>query len=254
MEIKNKPEGLSVFGHLDELRRRILFSVSALAFGTCFGLTLAKPLIILLKRPGIACIQEYVLLKPTDVISVYFKVALYCGAIISSPFICYQAWQFLKPAIPADVKVSLAGWIVAAAGLFAAGTVFAYFLLIPQALVFLLGLSREVATPMINLNFYLSFVLAMLLAGGAIFEIPIVVGLLTKLQILNPQMLRRRRKEAIFILCVIAAVITPTTDAFNMLIFVAPMIILYEASIWVSVLLIRAPKKDKSIEDVYHES
>jgi len=252
MGTPSNPESLSVTGHLDELRRRILVSLAGLAGGTALGLALAKPAIAFLKQPAGAMIREYLLIKPTEVIAVYLKVGLYCGALIASPLLVHQAWQFVKPAIPIGTKIRAGWWLAAAGLLFAAGTAFAYEVLAPQALVFLLGLSRELATPMINLNDYISFVLAVLLVGGLVFEIPVVAGLLTRIGLVQPDGLRKRRKEAFFALCVVAAVITPTTDAFNMLIFVLPMVALYELGIWVSWLLSRDRKT--IAKDPYREN
>jgi sec-independent protein translocase protein TatC len=247
----NSPEALSVLGHLDELRGRILKALAALAGGTALGLLAAKPVIQALKNPAWTSVQEYVLFKPTEVVALYLKVGLYCGAILASPVILVQAWRFVRPAVPRDVKVSLGAWAAAAAVLFLGGTVFAYAVLVPAALTFLMGLSREVATPLLDLNAYISFVLAVLVAGGAVFELPLAMGLAAKLELVTPRFLRRKRKQAFFALCVVAAVITPTTDAFNMALFALPMLALYESGIWVAVLLAPAPKHP--VEVAYRE-
>lgn len=236
------PEGLSVLGHLEELRRRILIAVAALAGGTALGLLGVKPVLRALQNPAWTGVQQFVLLKPVDIIALYFKVALYFGAILAAPVILVQAWRFVRPAVPRDVKVSLGAWGAAGAVLFLSGTAFAYGVLVPAALAFLLGLSREVATPLLDLNAYVSFVLAVLVVGGAIFELPLCLGLLARLELVTPRFLRSTRKQAFFALCVAAAIISPTTDAFNMAVFALPLLALYEAGIWVAVLSAPAPK------------
>lgn len=236
------PEGLSVLGHLEELRRRILIAVVALAGGTALGLLAVKPVLRVLQNPAWTGVQEFVLLKPVDIVALYFKVALYFGAILAGPVILVQAWRFVRPAVPRDVKVSLVAWGAAGATLFLAGTAFAYWVLVPTALTFLLGLSRQVATPLLDLNAYVTFVLAVLVVGGVVFELPLGLGLLARLGLISPRVLRRRRKEAFFALCVAAAVLSPTTDAFSMAVFALPLLVLYEAGIWVAVLLAPTPK------------
>jgi sec-independent protein translocase protein TatC len=249
-----RPEALNVIGHLDELRGGLIRSAVYLAAGTLAGLFAAKPVIELLKHPARGVLSDFILMKPTDIISVYLRAAVYAGAVVASPLILREMWLFVKPAVPEGPRVAWWAWIAAALLLFAGGTLFAYWVLAPAALNFLLKLSREVATPLISLNFYLSFLIAVLALGGAVFEIPVAVALLTRLGLITPRLLLQRWREAIFILLAAAAVLSPTTDVFNMLLFALPMIFLYAASIGVSALMLRDRKK-KSAEDVYrHET
>jgi sec-independent protein translocase protein TatC len=112
----------------------------------------------------------------------------------------------------------------------------------------LIGISRAIATPMITLNSYISFALSIIVIGGFIFEMPVISALLTRLHVITPMLLKSKRREAIFALCVIAAVVTPTTDVFNMLLFAMPMIVLFEISIVVSSIVYKIYSKDPAGE------
>jgi len=231
---KNDPDNLTVIGHLDELRKRIIYVLAYLTAGTIAGFYLAKALIRILEIPASAAAQNFILLKPTEVVSIYFKVALYIGVVLSSPAIVYNSWEYVKPAVPKDINISLTGWAASAGFLFCAGSFFSFKILLPAGYTFLMGLSKEIAVPMITLNSYISFALSVIVIGGFIFEMPLISALLTRFRLITPALLKSKRREAIFALCVIAAVVTPTTDVFNMLLFAVPMIALFELSIVVS--------------------
>jgi sec-independent protein translocase protein TatC len=224
----------TVVGHLDELRSRIIRSALYIAAGTVLGLVFAKPLLELLKWPVRDFVRNFVLLKPTDVIAVYMKAAIYAGCVLAAPLVLREAWLFVKPALPEGPRVSWAGWIVSAVILFVAGTVFSFLVLAPAGLGFLLRLTAETATPMISLNSYLSLVLAIVISGGIMFEMPIAVALLTRVGLITPAFMRKKWREAVFGMLVVSAVVTPTTDVFNMLLFALPMLLLYAGSILVS--------------------
>lgn len=248
MTNKNNPDNLTVIGHLDELRKRIVYALICLLAGVLAGLYFAKDFLHLLEMPAAGALSGFILVKPTDIISIYFKISLYLGALLAAPAVLYNAWQYVKPAVPKDANLSLAGWSAAAAALFFAGTAFSYKILLPLSYAFLIELSKEVATPMITLNSYISFALAIIAAGGLVFEMPVVSGLLTRIGVVTPTLLRAKRKEAIFALCIIAAVITPTADVFNMMLFVLPMILLYEVSVLVSSVVHKIYFKDPAGE------
>ncbi len=229
---KPDPDSLTLTGHLDELRSRLLSSLGFLLAGVLVSLFFARQLAHFLTLPSRGIITQLVITKPTESVVAYFKIALCCGFLIASPVLLYHAWQFFKPAL--REKVSLWGWILSGTLLFAGGTVFSYLVIVPMSLKILMGMSAGLATPFISLQSYLSFVLSLTLLGGAMFEMPVAAALLTVAGVLSPDVMRCRRREAIFALCAAAAVLTPTTDIFSLLIFVIPMLVLYEASIIVS--------------------
>ncbi len=242
---------MTVTDHLEELRLRLLKSVAVLVATTLAAFVFANPLVTILKLPSRHVVDQFILVKPTEIIAVYFKVALYAGILLALPYILFQCWRFIKPAMEKRPSLHLVGWGVAAVVLFAGGTLFVFFLAAPEALNFLMLLSRSTALPMLTLNFYTSFMLSLLVLGGFIFEIPVVAGLLTSTGLLNPHTLRQNRKMVVFVLFIIAAVMTPTTDVFNMLLFALPMIVLFEIAILLSSLIFKAKLKKDPAGEAY---
>jgi sec-independent protein translocase protein TatC len=244
------PDSLSLIGHLDELRSRILWCLGLILAGTLLSLNFSKQIVDILKIPASKIITSYIVFQPTEIVSVYVKVAIACGIILASPAIFYHIWKFMKPVVPMGTRASVLHWTVSGALLFIAGVVFMYLVAIPLTIGFLIRMVEGVATPMITLNAYISLILVLTVSGGLVFEIPVVSGLLTAAGIITPSVMRKKRKEAIFGFVVIAAVITPTTDVFNMLLFALPMIVLYEMSIIVSSLIHKARLQNKA-EELY---
>jgi len=218
--------------HLDELRGRLIWCLVAVVVCTIAGFYGVETIIKWLKDAG-RVKDVLIVIKPVEVVSVYVKVALSVGTLLASPVIGWHTWRFLTPALSEQLRRSLPWWIISIILLFFSGVAFATFVLIPAAYGFLMSLTRAVAQPMITLNSYISFVLAIMLSCGFVFEMPAVAAALAQAGIITASMMRARRREAIFGLAVTAAVITPTTDVFNMLIFLAPMLALYEVSILV---------------------
>lgn len=237
---KSGPETLSVIGHLEELRRRLWLSIAFMAAGSVLCLVFSKDIVLFLELPARKIITGFILLKPAEIVSVYVKVALCAGCILTSPAVLHQLWLFIRPALPDEARLSFFSWAFPAAFMFLIGSAFAFWVLVPAALRFLVSLSAGMAVPAFTLGGYISFVLALLLLSGAMFEMPVAAAALTLARVITPSLLRAWRKEAYFSLCIIAAVLTPTSDVFNMLLFALPMIALYEASIAVSVLVQRS--------------
>ncbi len=242
---------MTVIDHLEELRSRLLKSVGFLLITTLTGFVFAKPLVAVLKLPSHHVVDHFILVKPTEIIAVYFKIALYVGFLLALPYILFQLWRFIKPALEKRPSLHLVVWGLAAVLLFAGGTAFVFFFAAPEALNFLMRLSKDSALPMLTLNFYTSFILSLLVLGGFIFEIPVVTGLLTSIGLLNPRILRQNRKIVVFVLFIIAAVMTPTTDVFNMLLFALPMIVLFEIAILLSSLIFKAKLKKDPVGEAY---
>jgi sec-independent protein translocase protein TatC len=244
--METSPNNLPVIGHLEELRKRIIYILAFLTAGMLAGLFMAKGLIHLLEIPITQPNQpsNFILLNPTDVVNIYFKISLYIGAVISSPAVIFHAWQYVKPAIPKDTGISVRSWVVFIVLLFCGGTVFFWKYLLPPAYKFLMGISTEIATPAITLNSYISFALSIIIIGGFIFEMPVISALLTRMRIITPGLLTAKWREVVFGLCVFAAVVTPTTDVFNMILFVLPMIALFGVSILVSSVVYKIYIKD----------
>ncbi|RKY42781.1 MAG: twin-arginine translocase subunit TatC [Candidatus Makaraimicrobium thalassicum] len=234
---------LDVVSHLEELRRRILFCLLALVAAAIISFAQGDLIMALVKRPILGLVDELIFISPTEAFVACIKVAFLAAFVICFPVILYHGWAFLFPALPRDMRSRVVLWLIFALILFFGGIMFSYFLAIPAALDFLIGFSKGIALARISLGKYISFFGALVLIGGIVFEIPIVIGLLTDAGLLEVRTLKRKRHYAILAIMIFAAVITPTQDILNMLLFAMPMIVLYEIGILIAVLIERHKKK-----------
>ncbi|MGD2278734.1 MAG: twin-arginine translocase subunit TatC [Candidatus Omnitrophota bacterium] len=225
---------LDVVSHLEELRKRILICLAVFAAASVLAFVKGETIMIAMRRPLEGLVAELIFIGPTEAFVSFVKIALLAGFVVSFPVILYHAWAFLSPAVPKDARRHVAVWLVFALVFFFSGIAFSYFVAIPLALNFLINFGREWAEAKITLGKYISFIGALILIGGVIFEIPIVMGLLTDTGILRTKVLRKKRHYAVLAILVFAAVITPTQDIMNMLLFAVPMIALYEAGLVIS--------------------
>ena len=152
-------------------------------------------------------------------------------SVSTSPFILFQIWAFVSPAISPILRVRVKYWFVSAFFLFLAGVIFSYFIAIPTALKFLIDFGKGIALPNISVGKYISFFGALILAGGIVFLIPVVMAFLVDSRLIKTSVMKKKRHIAFLGIMVLSAVITPTQDITNMLIFAAPMLVLYEAGL-----------------------
>jgi len=225
---------LTLVGHLNELRRRIIICLVSLGIGTIFSLPFASLGLRILKLPASGVIEKLVFFSPEEGFLIYMRIALLSGFIFSMPVILYQVWAFILPAIEERRRRYTVLFIFFCSSSFIIGCLFAYFILIPPALKFLLSFAKNDLEPVISAQKYISFVISLILGCGLVFQMPVLSFLLTKLGILDVRSLRKKYKYAIVIIFIVAAVITPTPDAFNMFMLALPMLFLYELSIWIS--------------------
>lgn len=227
---------LSFLKHLDELRKRIIISLVALAIGAIAAFGFASSILKFLKKPLDQTVERFAFFSPQEALLVYVQIAVWAGFLIAMPVIIYQFWLFVSPAIKKNLKRYAFGFIISSLIAFLAGCAFAFFILIPAALKFLMSFAKEDLVPVISVSRYISFVTALLLGCGIVFEMPVVSFILTKAGAITPKFLKRRFKYAVVAIFIIAAIITPTPDVFNMVILAIPMLFLYQVSIWVSAL------------------
>lgn len=230
------PNKQPILSHLEELRWVFIRSIIYIALASVASFFFADVFLDILKMPAKEAVSGFFILKPTDSVVIYFKTILY-GAFVMAfiPVIC-ELLSFIRPALEKEQALFVFKWTIASVFLFAAGTVFIYFAVLPVSLKFLMTLAGMLtaSATQISFNSYVSFVIALLLCGGIVFQIPLVCAVLTMLNIITPFTLKRFRKEIFFGLCVFSAVVTPTTDVFSMLLFVGPMIVLYELGVIIS--------------------
>ncbi len=229
-----QPE-MGFFDHLEELRKRIIFAVLFL-IGGCIvsGIFINQLLEYVLLKPAVAVNLNLQNLKPFGQPFLYFKVVLIAGVVIAFPFMLYQLWKFIAPGLYMKERKWASVITLLTSLCFLVGVFFAYFVMIPVMLKFAATFGSDKIKNIIDVNEYFGFISMMVLASGIIFEMPMISFILAKVGILTPSFLRKYRRHAIIVLLIVAAVLTPTPDPINQLIFATPLLILYEISILVA--------------------
>jgi len=239
---------LDLVGHLAELRRRILICLGFLAVTSVVLFSQGRALLALLQGAAHGAVQDFIFITPTEAFTTYLKVVVVAAFIVCFPVLLYEFWAFIAPALVGTSRRAVFIWFALAVICFLGGVVFAYAVLLPTALDFLLNFAKGIARPAIAISHYVSFAVALILIGGCVFEIPVVLGILTEARILRSRDLRSGRRYAIFIIFFVAAVVTPTQDAFNLILFAVPMVVLYEVGILLSAGVERRRRKAQTIE------
>jgi len=244
---KNEKE-MTVTSHLAELRERLIKSVIILVVTVIIAFIFAKYIFDFLIAPAPDDIS-LIYTEMTGMLGTYMKVSLIAGVVLASPFLVYQVIMFISPALTRREKsyVYMAlPWITL---MFAVGFVFAYYILVPPATNFLLNFMTDIARPEIKIDNYISIITRFLVAIGAVFEMPVIVTFLARLGIIKPQMLSSRRRLAIIVAFILAAIITPTFDPINQCLVAIPLIVLYEISILLARVAYRKRTEASSADD-----
>ncbi len=227
-------EELPVTEHIEELRQRLFKSFVAIVVGFLVAWPFKKKILLFLERPLPESLQgKLIFLSPPEAFFTALKISFFAGILIALPFVLYQVWKFIEPGLYEHEKRFILPFMFFSLLFFFTGASFAYFVILPFGLRFLLGFMGDLLTPQITVGSYVSFVIQMILAFGFVFLLPVVVWLLSKLGIINYRMLEKNRKFAILIIFVVAALLTPP-DAFSQIMMALPLLVLYELSIWVS--------------------
>ncbi len=216
-------------GHLREIRSRLVQSLLILIIASGAAFYFSETLIVWIKRP---IDVDLVFLSPAEAFWADLKISLFFGFLVSFPFILYEIWLFVAPGLLHNERGILRPFFAFGVFFFFCGVAFSYFVALPFAIKFLVnyGMNSGIK-PMLSVSNYIDFNLKILLAFGFVFELPLVMVLLSKLGILTPDFLVRNRKFAILGAFVVAAIATPTPDIFNQLIMAGPLILLYEIGI-----------------------
>lgn len=222
---------MNVISHLEEIRRRILYCLTAFIIFAIFSFLKGDAVMPLINLPVHGIVHDFIFICPTEAFAAYVKIALLFGFIASFPFMVYHAGAFFVPAVPREKRKRVVLWLTLALILFFSGIAFAYFLAIPVAFRFLIGFGERIACARIAIGKYVAFFTALILTGGLIFEIPVIIGLLVDIGFLRISTLKKKRQYVFLLIMIFAAIFTPTQDIFNMLIFAVPMLLLYEIGI-----------------------
>lgn len=248
-ELENEESEISFWDHVEELRSRIIYSIIGIIVGCIIaGIFIDDIMNLILLQPATSAKLDLQNLKPFGQPFLYFKVILVVGIIIAFPFMLYQLWAFIKPALYEHEKKWVSSITFFTTLCFFSGVAFSYFVMIPSMLSFAASFGSDKIKNIIDINEYFSFLTMILLASGLLFEMPMVTFVLARFGIVTPKMLRKYRRHAIILILIIAAVITPTPDPISQLIFAAPLFLLYEISIWISAI---GFKKRQLAEKIY---
>jgi sec-independent protein translocase protein TatC len=242
---KNKRASMSILEHLDELRLRLVKATIALAIGVIVGMVITEPLLLpeLINALGE---QKLVALKPTESPSVFFKISVVAGIVLAMPVIMYQVFQFARPGLERHEQRYVVIGAPAVSLFFAAGVVFAARVLLPAAIPFLQGFLREYIEPTYSVDFYLSFVSNIMVWAGLVFETPLVMLVLAKLNVVTAEGFIKAWRVVVIGAAVGAAIITPTVDPINMLLLMGPFMLLYGLGILLARLAQPKSRKEKA--------
>jgi sec-independent protein translocase protein TatC len=238
---------MSFLEHLEELRSRIIKALIGIGVAFVLSLTFASQLWDVVAAPAVQALTtlgvnppELAALAPMEQFNtIWVKIPLLCAAFISSPWILYQVWAFISPGLYRRERRWAVPFILCSAGLFILGGLFAYFVAFRYGLTFLLGIGMgNHVRNVISISTYSDMFINVILGVALVFELPVLIFFLTLLRIVNPHFLLTHSRYAILAIFIIAAVVTPTPDAFNMMLFATPMCMLFFVGIFASYLLV----------------
>jgi sec-independent protein translocase protein TatC len=230
---KVEPVAETFVSHLIELRQRLLRSVVAVLIVFAALFPFAKRLYNMLAQPLLSRLPEGAQMIAIDVVTPFvtpLKLAFFTAVFVAMPFLLYQVWAFVAPALYRHEKRLAVPLLVSAAVLFYVGAAFAYFLVLPAVFAFLAASVPEGVAMMTDISHYLDFILVMFLAFGLCFEVPVAVAILVLIGVATPESLVRSRPYVIVGAFAISAVVTPP-DALSMIMLAVPMCLLYELGV-----------------------
>lgn len=238
-----KPEAKQFMQHTLELRKRLGWTVVCFLICTFAAFAFHNQIFSLLMEPAedfaSAPNNKPIYTELTEYLSAAFKVSLFAGIILSTPIIIYQAVMFASPGLNKKEKIYLWILIPSSLTLFLTGAAFGYWILLPPMIKFLLTFGSDVASPFIKIGNYTNIMLSLLFWMGLIFETPLIMFFLSKIGLVNYKMLRRYRRHTVVLAFVLGAIITPTIDPITQSLVAIPIILMYEAGIWLSWLATR---------------
>jgi len=236
--MSNDEKKLTLLGHISELRKRLIRVLIAVAVAAVLAFVFYQQIFDILKAPAPPDIQLQAV-EMTEMLGTIMRVCLVSGIILAMPYLTYELIMFVSPALTRREKryiYLILPWI---ALMFAAGVIFSYFILIPRMTEFLVTFGGNIASIEPRIGSYINIVTRLLLAVGLVFELPVLTTFLARLGIIKPKWLADKRKIAIILAFILAAMITPTIDPINQTLVALPLVILYEMSIWLARLVYR---------------
>ncbi len=236
---------LSLIEHLDELRRRLFIAAIAVAVTTTGSFFFATQIIKLLMIP-VQCVfipvyhcdpnapHRLLALSPTENFTTYFRVSLFAGIALAMPVLVYEIYAYIDPALYPRERRFIRFMGIPVIGLFVLGMLFCYFVLLPNAISFLINFGSEVIENQLRASEYLSFVTVFILGLGVVFEVPVIIYALVRVGVVRRPWLARQRRYVFLLAFVLGAIITPTPDPFNQTLVALPMYLLFELGLFLS--------------------
>jgi sec-independent protein translocase protein TatC len=226
---------MSFIGHLEELRKRIIVCLIALCITFTGSFIFKEKLFYILMKPLKDVMaptgQKMIFTGLTEAFFCYMKTAFISGLLFAVPVIMYEMWLFVAPGLYDKEKRLLLPFVFLSSFFFIGGALFGYFICFPYAFQYLMSFGTDYVKAMPSMREYLSLASMLLLAFGCTFELPLVLTLLAKARLVTAAFLSRHRKWAVLIIFIVAAIITPTTDPFNLFLMAVPLMLLYEVGI-----------------------
>lgn len=237
---------MSFLEHLEELRSRLIKMVAGIGVAFAVSLTFSDRLWTFVVQPAAQALRalhyadQLVIISPMESFNIiWVKLPIYCALFLASPWILYQVWAFIAPGLYRKERRWAAPFVICSAGLFILGGIFAYFVAFRYGLTFLLGIGRgNYVMPMVSVSEYFDLFINVVLGVALVFELPVLIFFLTLLRIVSPRFLLNHSRYAILGIFVVAAIITPTPDVFNLMLFATPMCLLFFVGIFASYLLV----------------
>jgi len=243
--------------HLEELKSRLTRVLIAIGAGFVVCYLFKEKLFWALTRPLAAVLPEgssMIFTSLPEAFFTYLKVSFLASIFLVSPYILYQIWKFVSPGLYESEKKPVAPFVIFSTIFFLGGSLFAYYIVFPFGFKFFVVFGNDFIRPMLSLKEYLSFSMKLLIAFGVIFELPIFMFFLAKIGMINSEILKKKRKYAILLVFVVAAIFTPP-DVVTQVLMALPLMLLYEISLWVVKAgeKKRAPKEDDEENDTEAE-
>lgn len=230
----------TLIGHLTELRKRVfVIFLIAIVSSSITYIHVDKLVAEVLRY---AEKMNLVYLTPPELFVAYIKISIAAGLVVASPLIFYQVWLFIKPGLLVEEKRYILFSFYAGIIFFALGITFAYKVILPITINFFLGFEVAGIKPMISFGSYIGFIGSLLLSFGLVFEMPIIIVMLTKLRLISPALLTQNRKIVVIVIFILATILTPP-DVISQVLLALPMLLLFELSIVFSKIIVKKRKE-----------
>ncbi|MDD4802383.1 MAG: twin-arginine translocase subunit TatC [Syntrophomonas sp.] len=238
-------EKQTILEHLEELRKSIIISLTAVLIAAVACFSFNEQLLSIVTQPLRSIDQILIVTAVTEAFFVKLHISIWAGFVIAFPIVAWSVWRFIKPALYPHEKKYIYILFPITVILFALGVLFAYFAVLPLVLNFFVYIAGENLETMFKVDQYVAFVMSFTIPFGLVFELPVITFFLTKLGIINPDMLTRNRKYAILVIVILAGVLTPGPDPVSQMLMAIPVYLLFEVSILIS----KLSKPGRNAED-----